>query len=129
MLALIAFLRAIAAAISTGDAIEAQSLTDNLTFGSLKAGASSVTIAYCLGKVLVVLYMVNALNWHRLHYVRSINLLALFGALAVIGMAFVSFPRYFTELRWYEFKQKRACALGEPCRDIASEDIKGKYTA
>ena len=129
LLALIAFLRAIATAISIGDAIEAQSLTDELTFEKLKAGASSVTIAYCLGKILVFLYMVNALNWHRLQQAGSINLLALFGALAVTGIWFVSFPRYFIELRWYEFKKKRACALGEPCRDTAYEDIRGKYTA
>ena len=127
LFALIAFLRAIAAAISIGDAIEASPLTDEMTFDNLKTGASSVTVAYCLGKILVFLYMANALNWHRLQQVRSLNLLIMFGMLAVVGIGVASFPRYFIELRWYEFKVKRACALGQPFHD-AYEDIRGKRT-
>jgi hypothetical protein len=124
-LACLALFGAISAALTIGKAVEASSLADDLTFEKLQAGASSVTTAYFLAKLAAFVYMLNAVNWHRLQEVKTTNLVALFGALAVAGVWLASFPRYFIELRWFEFRVKRAAATNQPCNDCY-QDIRPK---
>ncbi|OLC66645.1 MAG: hypothetical protein AUH79_05790 [Betaproteobacteria bacterium 13_1_40CM_4_64_4] len=65
------------------------------------------TQVYLAGKLVVALYMANALVWRTSQAQHSANLLVLGGALTFFGVVFLSIPRYYIELQWFRLRTAR----------------------
>lgn len=74
----------------------------------LRSRLKTFTQAYLAGKLAVASYMANALVWKTAQVRHSTNLLIYGGALTLIGVVFLSIPRYYVELQWLRLRAARA---------------------
>lgn len=75
----------------------------SVDFAVLKAKLSVFTEVYILAKLLTFTYMVNFIIWQASPLGETQNILVAYVFLALFGVLFVSFPRYFVELQWFRF--------------------------
>jgi hypothetical protein len=94
------------AGIRIGDAIERDGTRRPVSVEELRIRLSTFTQIYILTKLLAAAYMANALTWKWEHPVRSVNFNLLGVLLTAFGIYFISIPRYYIELQWYEAKVK-----------------------
>jgi hypothetical protein len=104
---------------------EALGQVDNLThleFDVIKIKLSAFTVAYVHAKILVVLYIINLYIWQISPLaIAKKNVWVTEVALVVIGVFFVSLPRYFVELQWYLYKWR---VLKERQRESEPQDLR-----
>lgn len=87
------------------------------------------TIAYLFAKITACAYIVNFYIWKNSPLGETSNLFAALIAITIIGVFFVSFPRYYVELQWNYYKQ-RVARLEEPDptneeeQEISLDDIR-----
>lgn len=100
------FMSIFSAVFSVGAALQNYKHPDRIDFSAVRSKLEAFTEAYLLGKALTFLYMVNILMWQSspLGNTNNLWIAGLFASL--IGVVFVSLPRYFVELQWYRYRQR-----------------------
>lgn len=89
-----------------GAALDSYEPAESVDFREIRLKLSSYTEAYLLGKALAFLYMLNLILWQASPLGKTDNLwiAGLFASL--IGVVFISLPRYFVELQWYRYRER-----------------------
>ncbi|MGE0484477.1 MAG: hypothetical protein AB7Q81_10085 [Gammaproteobacteria bacterium] len=87
-----------------GAALDRYRGTDALDFNVLKIKLSAFTEAYLLGKALAFLYMWNILIWQSSPLGNTENLWVAGLFASLIGVFFISLPRYYIELQWFRYR-------------------------
>jgi hypothetical protein len=77
-----------------------------LTFEELKSNLSTFTSGYLLAKLLTASLMLNSITWRWEHPVGSLNMIGMGLILSIVGVFFVSVPRYYVELEWLRYKER-----------------------
>ena len=103
---------AVAAEVSR--AIRAWEPSRGVAFEPLQAALANFTNAYITLKLFAAALMVNLLTWKWSQPQASINFSLMRLILCTVGVFVVSFPRYYLELEWFQFKVKAAAHRGEP---------------
>ena len=89
-----------------GSALDSYESAEKLDFREIRLKLSSFTEAYLLGKALAFLYMLNIILWQAspLGNTNNLWIAGLFASL--IGVVFISLPRYFVELQWFRYRER-----------------------
>ena len=74
----------------------------------LRIRLKTFTQAYLAGKLAVAFYMANALVWKTTQSRHSIAFFLLGGVLTLLGVVFLSIPRYYIELQWLRLRMASA---------------------
>ena len=82
--------------------------TDFMDFQTLKENLTSFTHSYIVIKLFTATIMFNAFTWKWEKPQGSFNLTLMALVLSTIGVLLVSFPRYWVELEWYQYKVRYA---------------------
>jgi hypothetical protein len=77
-----------------------------LAFADLKSNLSTFTNGYLLAKLLTATLMLNSITWRWEHQVGSLNVIAMGLILSVVGVFFLSVPRYYVELEWLRYRAR-----------------------
>ena len=105
-----------------------RSTTTLVSFDALRESLSDFVSAYLVAKALTAVLMINAFTWKGSEQRQSFNLIALGIVLTLVGLFFVSVPRYYIEMEWYALSVRRAQAAGEPIptesADLRSRNIR-----
>lgn len=123
--ATVALIPLFAIAAEAGRCFRAPSTTAPASFDALRESLSDFMNAYVVAKALTVVMMLNYFTWRWMEPRHSINVVALGILLTLVGLFFVSVPRYYIELEWYELSVRRAQAAGEPI-PIESGDLRSR---
>jgi len=107
-------------------ALRSSAPSSHLKFEGLQKLLTEFTLAYIVAKLLAVTYMLNAYTWKWEQPHGSFNLPLMVVFLAVVGVLVVSFPRYYVEIEWFQFKVRRAEALTQPV-PRESDDIRSLW--
>lgn len=99
-----------------GSALDGYKNKEAISFFELKSKLEAFTEVYLLGKALAFLYMINILIWQSSPLGNTDNLWVAGFFVSLIGVLFISLPRYYIELQWYRF-QVRAGSTPENCRE------------
>lgn len=75
-------------------------------FRALKTKLEMFTQTYHLAKWLTVMYMINIYLWKSTPLGKTTNLVIAAFFISLIGVFFVSIPRYFVELQWHHYKYR-----------------------
>ena len=73
-----------------------------IEFEKLRMQLETFTTAYLIAKLLAAIYMVNAFIWKASPLGSSSNILVAGLALTIIGVFFISIPRMYIELKWFQ---------------------------
>jgi len=123
LLALAAFLSVAWLAFQVGRRLSASPLLETSELLDLRERLTMFTQAYAVAKLLAAVYMLNAYTWRWERPEHSVNLILLGAVLTVMGVFFVSMPRYFIELQWYRLKQAGLTKMPAELRN-AYDDIR-----
>lgn len=107
--------------VRVGEGLRTLGSDSTIDFGTIKERLTSFTESYLLAKLLCGVYILNIWIWGFSPLGRTTNIDVASIALAVMGLFFISFPRYYVELMWrdYEVKSGRKKKPAEP-QDIRS---------
>jgi len=92
--------------IDVGNSLDKTPPNNKLEFLILRTKLSSFTEAYMLAKLLTGLYMINVFLWEKTALGKTDNLIIAASFISLIGVFFVSIPRYFLELQWHKYKYR-----------------------
>jgi hypothetical protein len=90
--------------IDIGRSLQLLHQTQELTTPLLRQRLTVFTQGYLWGKLSIVAYMANAYVWKSSQARSSVNLDILGVVLTLFGVVFLSLPRYYLELQWYELR-------------------------
>ncbi len=82
------------------------SMAPELSFDDIKQSLSAFTNGYLLAKLLTAALMLNTFAWRWEHPVGSLNMSGMGLGMSVLGVFFVSVPRYYVELEWFRYKTR-----------------------
>lgn len=104
-----------------------RSRTDLIAFKTLQDSLGHFTHSYIVAKAFVACLIVNMYTWRWELSNPSVNFQFMTVVLATVGLVFVSFPRYWVELEWYQYKVRYAIehSLEIP---LQSDDLRHKFT-
>jgi len=112
-----------------GELIDNKDVRNEIVFTKLKDHLSQFVYGYLIAKALVATYMINILyTWPVSNPTESTNYVAAGVLILLIGLFIVPFPRYYIQMRWYEFAKQRAEeGFGEypSYQDLRTENIQG----
>ncbi|GGA68367.1 hypothetical protein GCM10011369_07520 [Neiella marina] len=100
------FMSIFSSAISIGSSLESYSQQRCLDFNVIRIKLEAFTEAYLLGKSITFCYMINILLWQSSALGNTDNLWIAGLFVTLIGVVFVSLPRYFIELQWFRYRQR-----------------------
>jgi hypothetical protein len=100
------FMASFSSLVEIGNALSVRRSKINLNFPVLRAKLATFTEAYMLAKWLTVLYMINIYLWRATPLGRTSNLIVAAFFVSLIGVLFVSIPRYFLELQWHRYNYR-----------------------
>jgi len=106
LISIMFFMSIFSAVFSVGTALQKYEQPNRIDLGVIRLKLEAFTEAYLLGKALTFLYMLNILMWQSspLGNTENLWIAALFASL--IGVVFVSLPRYFVELQWFRYRER-----------------------
>lgn len=112
-----------------GEIVDSKDVKDEIVFTKLKNHLTQFVYGYLIAKALVATYMINILyTWPVSNPTESTNFVAAGILILLIGLFIVPFPRYYIQMRWYEFAKQRAEAgFGDypSYQDLRTENIQG----
>lgn len=100
------FMSSFSSLIEVGNALSVRSSKMDINFPILRVKLATFTEAYILAKWLTVLYMINIYLWRATPLGRTTNLIVAAFFVSLIGVIFVSIPRYFLELQWHRYNYR-----------------------
>lgn len=103
LLSITFFMSSFSGLIDVGNALAKKKSKMKLDFPILKAKLATSTEVYLIAKFLTVLYMLNIYLWRATPLGKTTNLFVAAFFVSLIGVFFVSIPRYFVELQWYRY--------------------------
>lgn len=129
VLAAISFSYLVYYSAKVGEIIANKNIQEEIEFSDFKNHLSQFVYGYLIAKALVATFMINVLyTWPISNPTESINYWAAAGIILLIGLFIVPFPRYYIQMRWFEFAKKRANAgYGDypSYQDLRTETIQG----
>lgn len=124
--ALVALGLIVITAAEAGRCLRSSMTTKPATFDELAENLTGFVRAYIVAKAMTGVLMLNYVTWNWINPPKpSFNVIGFGALLAVIGLFFVSFPRYYVELEWYTLSVRRAIAKGEPV-PVESSDLRSR---
>lgn len=114
-----------------GKSLRARPLEKDLGFDRLRKIMTEFTLAYLCAKLLAAVFILNAFTWKMERPEGSLNFLLMLVLLSTVGIFVVSFPRYYVELEWFQFKVREALFRGKevPLQSDDLRDRRIRYTA
>jgi len=106
LLSITFFMSIFSVVIDVGNSLDKTPPNNKLEFLILRTKLSSFTEAYMLAKLLTGLYMINVFLWEKTALGKTDNLIIAALFISLIGVFFVSIPRYFLELQWHKYKYR-----------------------
>ncbi|HEV7645806.1 MAG TPA: hypothetical protein VGO50_17840 [Pyrinomonadaceae bacterium] len=100
------FMSIFSSVIEVGNTLEKAAPINDLNKEKISKKLASFTEAYILAKWLTFFYMINFYIWEASPLGRTGNLYITWFFISLIGVVFVSIPRYFVELQWHNYKFK-----------------------
>lgn len=111
VLAILSFAYIVHYASMLGALIDEHPLEREIDFTRLQKHLTQFVYAYVIAKGLVASYMVNVLyTWPVSDKMASTNFVVAAFLILVISLLIVPFPRYYIQMRWFEFANRRADA-------------------
>lgn len=108
-----------------GAALDGYDKPEKIDLIALKLKLAAFTEAYLLGKALTFLYMMNILIWQSSPLGNTENLWVAGLFASLIGVVFISLPRYYIELQWYRYRMRTELL---PKDDLGQyQDIRPSY--
>ncbi len=95
-----------------------------LSTSEVRERLTTFTRAYIVSKWLAATYMANAFTWRSERPHNSLTFILLGVVLSFFGVFFISFPRYYIELCWF---QARAAGATGPVPTDEYEDIRPRW--
>ncbi|MGA3264657.1 MAG: hypothetical protein ABSC47_11510 [Terracidiphilus sp.] len=123
-MAALAFVSFFLLCIRFGRIIAQQSVRSKISFEAIREMLSDFNEAYVTLKLLAAVLVLNIHTWKWEIANETIVFFAFKAVLLIFGVILISIPRYYIELEWYNFRERRASAHGaEASRD--SDDVRG----
>jgi hypothetical protein len=111
--ATIALVPLFAMAAEVGRRFRAPTTNTPVCFDALRTSLSDFVSAYIVAKAFTAVLMLNAITWKWSQPHHSFNFITMGLVLSVVGIFFISVPRYYVEMEWYALSVRRAQAAGE----------------
>lgn len=122
--AALAFLSFFLLCVRFGRMIAQQSVRNSISFAAVREMLSDFNEAYVTLKLLSAVLVLNLHTWKWAVEKETIVFLVLKAVLLIFGVVLISIPRYYIELEWYSFRERRASAHNaETSQD--SDDVRG----
>ena len=93
-----------------GRAIKQMNISSPILFSDLRDALEPFMRVYLCSKGFVMVIMLNVYTWAGMEARGSLNMAILIVVLGLIGLILVPFPRYYVQLKWYEFNILKAQA-------------------
>jgi len=113
VMAALAFVSLFLLCIGFGQLIAQQPITSRINVESIRGILSGFNEAYVVLKFLAATLVLNVYTWKWEAPRGSTNFIALNAVLLLFGLVLIRIPRYYIELEWFDFRERRAHARGE----------------
>lgn len=123
IMAALAFLSLFFLCVRFGQIVAHQPVTNEVSFETIRGVLSDFTQAYIVMKLLAVTLVLNTHTWKYESPQGSLNVVAMNVVLLLFGVFFISVPRYYIELEWFYFREKRSLARHDP-EDLERDDVR-----
>ena len=122
--AALAFLSFLLLSVEFGRVLAKQPVSSGMDLAAIRGLLSDFNQAYAVLKLLAATLVLNVYTWKWDVGGGTVNFIALNAVLGVFGVFLISLPRYYLELKWFEYRNRRARASGaEESGD--SDDMRG----
>lgn len=105
-----------------GYALSIGNPNNKLTLAQFKTALAPFTLAYLFAKIMVAACMLLFYFWKASPLGATRNVLVALVVLTLVGLFFVSFPRYFVELQWHYYKQCQQALVSKDSPNASTTD-------